>query len=279
MTNVKTGIYANFPNDKYHAGPGVSRSQLTDIMRSPAHYREKHILGGQENRTTALIVGSAVHCKVLEPEKYDLEYIVAGKIDRRTKDGKEQWAAHELAAAGKEVLTLEQGAMIESVAAAVAAHPMASALLSKGRAEMSAYWTDEATGELCRCRPDFITDSGLLLDLKTTEDASPEGFLKSIFKYGYHRQPPWYLDGTNAAGAEVSAFIYIAVEKTAPWAIGIYVATDEMNELGRYENAEALQLLHECKTKNDWPSYGNEIKELAMPYWASRKLEKYNDRD
>ena len=31
-------FYANLPNELYHKGPGISKSGLDQIRRSPAHY-------------------------------------------------------------------------------------------------------------------------------------------------------------------------------------------------------------------------------------------------
>ncbi len=94
--------------EEYHAGPGVSKSDLDLIARSPAHYRAQK--AAPREATPAMIIGSAFHTATLEPEKFDLEFAVAPEgIDRRTKAGKEEWAAFEAASAGKTVLKAEVG--------------------------------------------------------------------------------------------------------------------------------------------------------------------------
>src|SRR5690606_40760303 len=48
--------------------------------------------------------------------------------------------------------------------------------LSSGRAEVSAFWNDQETGLLCRCRPDWVhpvgDDAVILLDLRSEEHTS-----------------------------------------------------------------------------------------------------------
>ena len=79
------------------------------------------------------------------------------------------------------------------------------------------------TGLQCKCRPDWISaDGGILVDLKTTEDASPREFQRSIAKWRYHVQAGWYMAGIEAAyGTRPSGFIFIAVEKKPPFAVGV----------------------------------------------------------
>lgn len=173
---------------------------------------------------------------------------------------------------------------------AVMAHPAARALLTAvpGVAEQSVYWIDAETGELCRCRPDFWRQDGIIVDVKTCEDASPEGFAKSIHNWRYHVQHPFYQDGINAmreqllaaaAGEEfppvvpapVRAFVFLAVEKKAPHAVAVYMLDAEAVELGRMEYRRDLNTLHQCIENDNWPGYGDVIQPITLPAWAFTK--------
>ena len=81
---------ANLPQNEYRTAEGVSRSELHVLARSPMHY--KYAQDHPREETPALTFGSALHCYVLEPERFADEYIVVGKIDRRTTKGKAQVA-------------------------------------------------------------------------------------------------------------------------------------------------------------------------------------------
>lgn len=164
---------------------------------------------------------------------------------------------------------------------AVMAHPAAAALFNdEGVAEASAYWTDETTGELCRCRPDWWLKRGILVDLKSTEDASEEAFAKSVQKYRYHVQHPWYFDGMTAAHdaghfpegwARPRAFVFVVVEKSEPYAVAVYKLGFEDVEIGRSQARDNLDTLAECRRTDTWPGYSDKITTLSLPDWYLRK--------
>ena len=103
-----------------------------------------------------------------------------------------------------------------AMAAAVRSHQAAAELLRDGQAEQSFWWDDADTGLRCKCRPDWL-NGATVIDLKTTTDASPAGFAKSCATFRYHVQASHYL-----AGLPAERFIFIAVEKVYPYAVGVY---------------------------------------------------------
>lgn len=149
----------------------------------------------------------------------------------------------------------------------VMAHPAARKLLQRqGKAEQSIYWNDPVTGVSCRCRPDYLTDDDFAIDLKTTEDASQEGFSKSIANYRYHVQDPFYSDGIlHATGRRVRGFFFIAVEKSAPYAVQVFQVDEESRELGRMEYMRDLESYAECEETGVWPAYSDRIEPIAVP--------------
>ena len=160
-------------------------------------------------------------------------------------------------------MSQEQMALAHQMSASVMTHPASKALLKmEGKAEQTFTWTDEATGEKCKCRPDWQT-ADLVVDLKTTKDASPRGFGQSVDNFRYHVQANWYLRGTPDA----QQFLFIAVEKTPPFACVVYVASPEMVAAGGRVADENLARLAECRKKDYWPSYSDTIQTLDLPPW------------
>jgi hypothetical protein len=254
-------------NAEYHARPEISKSGLDLIRRSPLHYWNRYLNPDRqlEPPTEAMVIGSALHARVLEPLLYDTEYVVAPEgIDRRTKEGKLRWADFEAEAEGRTVLKGEDAARIELMAAAVHRHPAARTILRiPGQCEQSYFWTHDETGEACKCRPDWHSDDRrLIADVKTTDDASPRGFMHSVLKYRYHVQAAFYSQGLGA-----EQFLFIAVEKKPPFACAVYVTPPEFMERGLKEASEDLRLLATCRAENKWPGYGDEIQPLTVPNW------------
>jgi exodeoxyribonuclease VIII len=261
-------------NADYHAHPAISKSHLDLIARSPLHYWARYIDPKRviPEPTPAMRIGSAVHTHVLELHKWDAEYAIAPDgLDRRTKAGKEAWAAFEAEANGKTVLSREDADLVMHMGRAVLSHPAAAMLLNMdGEAETTHMWTEPTTGLQCKCRPDWLTKHGIMVDLKTTEDASPREFRRSIAKWRYHCQAGWYTAGLEAAtGMKPAAFIFIAVEKKPPFAVGVYAADEQMIERGYEIAMRDLQTLAECKASGHWPAYSDRIEPISLPAWMT----------
>lgn len=190
------------------------------------------------------------------------------------------------------VLTQEEWDELHRMREAVMAHPAARALMTgaPGVAEQSVYWRDPATGLLCRCRPDFWRRDGIVVDLKTCDDASLDGFMRSIAKWRYHVQHPFYLDGIGLmqsqhqtplpdfAHARPKAFVFLAVERGArvvdgvALGVGVYMLDSESVELGRQEYQRNLKSIAECHKAEKWPGYGDNIQAISLPAWKLKQL-------
>lgn len=257
-------------NAEYHDAPGVSKSDLDLINRSPAYYR--YVKNDIREQTTAMLFGSMVHKLVLESEDFDEEYIIAPDVDRRTKKGKEIWEEFNAELKNKIAIGRPLYESAKSVAESVMNHPIAARLLQGGQAESSWFW--EENGVKCKCRPDYLRgDIKCVIDLKTTQNASPESFTKIAYDYRYHVQAAWYLRGLRECGADVENFIFIAVEKDPPYTVCVYTADDLMIQLGNDIANANFKTLCDCMISSNWYGYEEnpEIHSLSLPDWVTRK--------
>lgn len=261
---VSMGLVEDLESEAYHKAPGVSKSGLDRFSRSPAHYMA--YLQGQTKETDALRFGRLFHRYILEPDSCRLA--VWDGPARNTKEGKAAWAEFLDKFAGCEVVSAEDHAKLTGMRDAVYAHPAARDLLSiPGRSELSRWSYDPASGELCKCRPDRLLDIGMALDLKSTENASPKAFAKSCADYRYHVQAAYYPDVLDL---DEKRFPFIAVEKSAPYAVGVYELSPEDVEMGRYLYQRDLLKISECKISKSWPAYSEQIEPLTLPAWATK---------
>jgi len=229
----------------------ISKSGLDLINRSPLHYWEKYLNPmHEEKKTHALTFGSAVHCAVLEPGEFGKRYSIIPDIDRRTKDGKARWAEFLESVGDEQMITREDSNHIEKIMTKVNRHPQAALLKSK-ISEVEKIYTHEDM----KCRPDAITSLGIVIDLKTTEDASPKAFGRSATKYRYDVQAAFYSDILKANGVDVNGFVFIAVEKTPPYAVACYVIEDADLNIGREKYLADLEVWRECRDKNEWKGF------------------------
>lgn len=266
------GIVHELPIEDYHSGAGISCSGLHDFARSPAHYQALHLDPARPPREAKAgqLEGTLAHCAILEPGEFAKRYAIGPIDDRRLK----AWKDWEAGISGRECIKPSEAATALAQARSVRALPDVAALLAAGRPEVSAYWIDPATGELCRCRPDWVHPVAgrgvILVDVKTCGDASPHEFARQVARKGYHRQAGWYSDGYSiASGEPVLGFVFVAVESAWPYAACAVMLDDDGLAKGRAENAELLARFAECRSTNAWPGYSIEIELITLPRWAA----------
>lgn len=167
---------------------------------------------------------------------------------------------------GRIILSEEEWAKVIGMRDALVANELSRKLLwpaKGGIAEQSVYWTDKETGELCKCRPDFMRYDQRPVDLKSANDASEEGFKKAVETYAYDMQQEFYLDGIEAAtGSRPPNMPFVVVEPDAPHLVGVYVLSVEYCMIGNGRYRKALNTIHQCKESGEWPGYPEKITTL-----------------
>ncbi|MBU9649393.1 PD-(D/E)XK nuclease-like domain-containing protein [Burkholderia multivorans] len=257
--------------DEYHARPEVSKSQLDTLDLSPAHFWALHRDPQRPAPTTrgGQLEGQLAHCAILEPDEFDKRYVLGPTVNRNTKAWKEFVDEN----AGRIAIQQDQYDTAWRQSDAVRALPEIREALSHGRAEVSAFWTDEETGVECRCRPDWVHDCGdagvILLDLKTYSIASPGEFRRQVARKRYDVQAALYSDGyAKASGRPVLGFVFVAVETEYPFAANALMLDEESLESGRTKYRKNLRTYAECMRTNTWPGYSTGIDIIRLPQWA-----------
>lgn len=259
----------DMPADIYHAYPAASNSGLKLVARSPAHFK----YAPKREATRNMVIGSALHMAVLEPELFYKQYkLLHGCEDRRAKEYKEAKEIH-----GEEfVLVASECDRIEGIMKATLQSKEIESLLAKsGHNELSGFSIDPETGITCKHRFDKLLNNGIAIDLKTTVDARPDAFSRAIFNYNYHVQAAFYMDQYKwITGKLLENFIFIVVENEAPYACKMYRLDTESIEIGRATYSRSLNEYAKCKQSGIWPAYENsEIEEISIPKWAANKYD------
>lgn len=254
-------VIESLPEREYHAHPAISKSLLDRVARSPMHARA-YLDGDRGEETPAMAFGSAFHAALLEPARAGDRYALFDG-DLRTKAGKAERDA--IIESGRSILRPNDASMITRMIAAVHRNNTAREYLSMtGIAESSVFWAHPASGLELRCRPDYwIQSHGIVLDIKTTRDASPAAFARFVAKYRYHVQAAHYLDGTQA-----ERFVLIAIEKDSPHAVAVYELDEASLDLGRQAREQDIATLAVCMSTDDWPGYVDAVQTLTLPPWS-----------
>lgn len=250
---------------EYREAEGLSASDCKALLDDAYAYK----MGIRPPKSKALGLGSAIHCLVLEPHNFERDFIVMPEdLNARTKEGKALKAELEQRAEAerKELISSKDFAEASKVAEAVLGSEIGD-FFKNGFAEQSYF--GEVFGRPAKCRPDyFLEQAKIVIDLKTTAKggSAPEAFAKACASYNYHLQARFYME---LLGAE--RFLFVAVEKEAPYRIGCYELDIHALELGKqkieraygiYDRLEEIQQIRR-------DSEGNIAQMLALPTWAN----------
>lgn len=263
--------------DAYHAHSAISRSTLMEFKRSPMHFQHKYftphqpkVLTSPVRKGDALSVGSAVHTHILENSEFEKRYVIWTGGDMRAKARREEFAEFNALHLDRIAIDESLAKIIEKMAISVESSEEATALLKTGQAEKSIFFRDVDTGLQFKARPDVLHDD-FIVDLKTARDASLDAFAREIYDKGYHIQAAMQCDAMKiVTGKEINDFLFVVVEKEAPYALGIYPLDSVALEAGREEFNSLKVRLKECFDKDEWPSYQTDY--ASLPRWAINRI-------
>ena len=261
------GVFYGLPAEHYHAVEAMSSSGAKKMLRSPAHYKLMRTQASEP--TAAMQFGTAVHEGVLEPKTFAERVVAAPEINRRTKAGQEEWAAFQAANAGRLVLAADDHARALRCIDAVRSHPAASKLLDGAHTEVSLFWHDGRYKVPCKMRADALNFGGLI-DLKTTQDASADGFARQAASLLYHLQAAFYCSGSeHVLNASPEFFAFVAVESEEPHAVAVYALPSNAILAGQHLANVALERYAAALAAGVWPGYPDTIETLQLPKWAT----------
>lgn len=187
--------------------------------------------------------------------------------------------AAQIEASGKIPISDDTFAQIQAMAESVMSNKYAAALLNGGEHEKSYFWTDKLTGLKLKCRPDCRTDlrsTSVIVDLKTTENADTDSFMHSCIKYGYDLQAAMYTQGVEKIEGKPHRFVFIAVEKSPPYACNVLEADNFIIQKGTKDLNDYLYILKECLKTGNWYSYNGkngDLNVISLPGWLAREYE------
>ncbi len=246
---------------EYHAHHAISKSGLDQIAKSPAHYWLYK--NTPRDSTDAMDFGTAFHSLLLEPHLFNQNYVVVEASTKTTKIYTNAVAENP----GKTVLLAKEKNLLDGMRKSFESNQTVNKVIGNSLVERSFFWKDTLTGVECRCRPDIIFADEILIDLKTTTNAREYG--RDAFKYRSHVQAAFYMAGYYAAtGRRVKEFLFITVEKSAPYGIVTYRAPDPFIQAGVDAMMKDLAVYARCLETDQWPCYPEEIQELSLPTWA-----------
>lgn len=268
--------FPRVPNRRYHQSIRVSRGLLWPLVPasrlSPAHFW--HRLSFPETPTHAWTRGAYTHALIFEPDAVRSEFLAPMPPERRSKKGREEWAALLASCAEdgvdvvgwcprQEQFYAKDAEQAEAVAARVRSDVHLSKILQGPGFTETTFAYDTPDGIGLRARPDrlYRTSKGwMMLDLKTVDgegDAHPAKFRHKIGPLGYYFQAAYYkavFEG--ATGEKLHGFAHVVVEMAGANVVSIQPLGESWMEQGARDFTRALDTLRWCLDQSVWPGYG-----------------------
>lgn len=258
---MEPGFYQDLAFREYLEDPAMNNSGLKIFAQSPAKF--KYWNESQKPGTTTQLEGSALHCKILQPGLFKKEFGRTaaprmGSAARVTWDKKNPMAR---------ALSASSWDKVESMARA-SKHTdctIAKELLSDGLPELSVFFDDPVSGLRSKIRIDHLKNDDIIIDVKSTQAGSPQGFLREVRRWGYDTQAAFYTRGLNAGYAaagvnrQVQAFVFVCVENFAPYEVSVYTLSESMLQEASDRIDRTLAKYQECLETDTWPGYANAV--------------------
>jgi hypothetical protein len=292
MPRLTTGIHAGLSFDDYLDVEAVNWSSLKLMAdQSPAHARAA--MDAETLDTSKQILGKLLHAAKFEPLSLLDDYVVmpAYELDpgnltakgdvpsspRATKYYRDRRREFETANSNKQIVNQQTFELVKGLLASLHEHPVSRALFdraNKQHIEVTMVWDDPCTGLRCKGRVDSLCldEWATIADLKSTRNASVKSFVRDIFRYQYHGQGAFYVDGLRELTGQRADFTIAAVETEGVYRdIEIYTLSEQWMQMGRNLYRPLLNDYAECLRNNDWPGYTRNVKEPKPEAWMLKE--------
>lgn len=288
MTTETTARRVTIDQQAYFDLPGVSQSMLKLYLDDPGKFRDRYVLGIEQQGPEARhfqwgkdferLVFADELPGVLIPEEV---------LARSERDGKvvlsrrgaawTEWRDRILAEQpdARLLKAEEWESQVQPYLLArdnLREHARAMKLL-RGERHVVITWEDEETGLPCKCQLDTVSQWRILTDLKTTRDARPTEFAKSVWNFGYHIQAEWYRRAWERLTGELWPFTFVAVQTSPSYAVEAFDLAPIWYDMAQQQIREGMRRLARAYERDDWhtPTFGSVVV-LEPPAWAVKQV-------
>lgn len=263
-------------SNDYYSRSEMSRSVLCDLDKMTLYkFYCKHISKTltTSTDTPALYFGRAFHTAVLEPHKFNDEFAVAPKLDKRTKAGKEAFAEFEANSIGKDIISSDDNEMLNNMLFALGNHPASQIIKSCELKEAEFYF--ELDDVDFRAKLDCVnTQKHIIFDVKTTKEAfkNMKQFSQEMINHHNAEQVYIYSQAYQQKYGERPKFYFICIEKAEPFEIQIIDAS-ALYEYGYKKTHELISKYKSLKEKyGDSVWLDKSIQFAELPNWANNYI-------
>lgn len=252
---------------------GLSYSSAKEFYKSPIDYMM--YLNKEYEQTDAMILGSCLDCLLLTPDNFENDFIIIDKIDRRSKAGKEYFAQQQTLAKEQKKTLLPRLIYATAILMkqSLEANDQVMALLNNcTETQKRLEWNYkgirnvgylDGVGE--------IFGNKFIFDLKTTQDASPQAWSKTITKWNYDLQLAMYRIGWERNYFEFPELWHIVIESKPPYKCNTFKIGDSVLEIGTTIYDRIIKNFKYCMEHDLWNSgyefWQDPVETIELPTW------------
>lgn len=245
----------------YRSDPGVNISFLKNMRHSAAKARLR--ADRPMNPSPAMKLGTAIHCAILEPDRFIEQYTIRPDVNARTKAGKEA-----LAAINGEILNKSDFEACLSIAARLREDPFYKKFVDGGIYESSWFAQHELDVRLKARLDIWLPHMNLIVDVKTTDCIDERQLRNDIIDYHYHSQAAYYCDIVErVTGKAPAGYVILAIETKDDRDMRAFWLDDAFIAKGRADYREWLSKWYICEKTGTWPGYEPKLHTLKAPAW------------
>lgn len=301
---LEPGLHPDIPFDAYAALPFINSGVINKAFLKRGGLSMKHMHAAAEGRlagkdTEDRKLGRAIHCRLLEPEKYTTEFLVATPCcAKKAKDkqdcgnpGKKLWdgkwycgvKGHAPAEATEPTDYIDESKAndIEALVSALQSHQV----FTEGKLLRRAAWHEqtavaEICGVMCKSRLDRVdTEFRTIVDLKKMQVGAGERetLEYSIKDYGWHRQAALYVMVVEALTGKTPEFVWLFVEDSEPFDIQVMVADEDDIEIGKFQVRQALTQYAAARKRNVFKGYIHDTKFIRRGALPDKYRQQFRD--
>lgn len=246
----------------YRKQKGLSYSAFKEFLTSPAAY--KNYLTAPKKFSPAMQFGTAAHCKILEPERFDVRYTQAPNLDgpKTRNPWKQEWEDFKAANVAKTVLSRDSWYALDKMQQVIFETEASAQYFRNGTPEVAMFWTDPVTGIQCKAKCDWLSEEHGVIDYKTTSVHFPSGnqevvgdaLIGEIAKYRYHMQVAHYMAGVSALHLDCEHNFTFVFQRTHSGFECVPLDLHPQDvERAFALRARKLKEFKECQETNHWP--------------------------
>jgi len=289
---IVPGTYSDWSFEQYAAVRAINSGVVSAGLISMKHMRAA--LDGEFVRkdTDDMKLGRAIHCRLLEPERYAAEFLVATKCSRLLSSGPNK--GKRCAASGRfydganwfcgthksedcneprDYIDESEAEQAEACAEALKNHDCMRLFRGECWTELSCIW-ESRHGVLRKCRIDRFSKSPRprVLDVKKClpGKGAREEFEKSVHRFGYHRQMAGNIEAIEALEGVTAEGVWVVVEDGPPYDVNIVPVSKQTLAIGRHENNDIIGRFAAAQQREDYRGYVYDsrfIRPGGLPLW------------